>query len=495
MTVFAFRSLCGSALRAAALSVLCAPALAAAPAATDWADVARRDLQFAADAIATRHAGAVDGQPSVTVPLADGLRLARADLANVRSEQDYLRLMSRFIAGFGDPHTSINLRLSTRGWTGIVLDQVDGRYRVVWSEPGWPNALPPAGSIARTCDGVYTGTFLEMKLRPYLARSPEYPDSFSSLAQQAMFDQGLGWTPAHCVFALPDGALRRYDLPLRAVPGQVSQERLAAVRPNYRAAAKPVGVTQFGAGRYWVGMPDFHGARSGPAYEALYPKLSALKQPAWVVFDLRGNGGGDSSWGTRALSALYGEAYLDQLGSAMRMQKYLIADAATVTLFEEFVASPAHAHSRDYMRAALAKVRAAISAGQKMAATADDGAPAGANELLPARSAPRPHGPRLAALIDRGCFSSCMSFLLAIRATGDAVVLGEPTIGFSPFGEITKTDLPSGRGALYIPSALYRADQATREPFVPDHAYPGRMSDEAALTEWVGRTLDAVPVR
>jgi hypothetical protein len=147
------------------------------------------------------------------------------------------------------------------------------------------------------------------------------------------------------------------------------------------------------------------------------------------------------------------------------------------------------------MRAALAKVRAAIAAGQKMAATADDGAPAGANELLPARSAPRPHGPRLAALIDRGCFSSCMSFLLAIRATGDAVLLGEPTIGFSPFGEITGTDLPSGRGALYIPSALYRADQATREPFVPDHAYRGRMTDDAALTEWVGRTLDALPAR
>lgn len=461
----------------------------ATPAVTDWADTARRDLQFAADTIAARHAGVVDPQPSVTEPLAAGLRLGLLDAATVRGEQDYLRLMARFFAGFGDPHTAVNLRNKVRGWTGIVLDQVDGHYRVTWSEPGWPTPLPPVGALARTCDGVYAGTYLQLKVAPYLAHGGEYSDTPSSLARQAMFDSGLGWTPAQCVFALPDGSLRRFVLPLRSVPDEVGQERLDAVGQYRKASAKPVGVTVLAPGRYWVGMPDFNGARSGPAFEAVYTRLAATPDAAWVVFDLRGNGGGDSSWGTRALSALYGEAYAKQLTDADRLQKFVVADDTTVAFYEKIVASPAYAFMKTSMSGELAKVRAAIQAGAKMALVSGP-AEAAALEPAPARTVPRPRGPRLAAVIDRNCFSSCMAFLLRLKATGDAVVLGESTIGYSPFGEISRFDLPSGRGVFYVPSALYKGTQAMREPFVPDHVFDGSMSDHDKLGAWVNRTMD-----
>lgn len=470
-------------------SLLLASAGAAASDAIDWAQTARRDLQFAADTIAARHAGVIDPQASVTGPLATGLRLGLADAATVHGEQDYLRLIARFFAGFGDPHTAVNLRTSVRGWTGIVLDAVDGRYRVVWSEPDWPGALPPPGAIARTCDDVYTGTYLQLRVAPYLAHAGEYADTPSSLAREAMFDSGLGWTPAQCVFALPDGSLRRYALPLRSVPDQLSPARLDAVSRQHKASAKPAGLSTLAPGRYWVGMPDFNGARSGAAYEAVYARLGTLPDAAWVVFDLRGNGGGDSSWGTRALAALYGDTYAAQLKAADRLQKFVVADSTTVAFYEKIVASPAYAFVKVAMSKELVQVRAAIGAGAKMALV--DG-PGDTAPLAPAllRPVPRPHGPRLAAIIDRNCFSSCMTFLQRLKATGDAVVLGEPTIGYSPFGEISRFDLPSGRGSFYVPSAIYKGTQAIREPFVPDHAFTGAMRDTEALEAWVNRTLD-----
>jgi hypothetical protein len=85
-----------------------------------------------------------------------------------------------------------------------------------------------------------------------------------------------------------------------------------------------------------------------------------------------------------------------------------------------------------------------------------------------------------------------MNFLQQLQAMGDTVVLGEATIGYSPFGEIARYDLPSGRGAIYIPSAIYRTATATREPFVPDYAFSGSMADEDALQKWVNTTLDGV---
>jgi hypothetical protein len=483
-------ALCLAALGAAAsLPAAAADTAAAAPGGTDWNAVARQDLRFAIDAIRNRHAGAVAGMPSVTLPLAAGQRTGLPEVDAVRSEQDYLRLMMRFIAGFGDPHTAIDLHLAVRGWTGVVLDQVGGpasaQYRVVWSEPGWPTPLPPVGSTAQMCDEVWTGTYLQLQVAPFIDHSPEYASASGTLAQQVMLDRGLGWTPSQCVFVLPDGSRKRFALPLRSVPGEVAQARLDAIRPRYRASARPVGMSTLAPDKRWVGMPDFNGARSGAAYEALYPQLAALPKSGWVIFDLRGNGGGDSTWGNRALRALYGAPYAAQLNVAGGAREYQIADTETAALLKHYIAAPEYAASKAESEIALARIETAMRAGQKMALV--DGTPGtGADPVL----VPRPHGPRLAAVIDRNCFSSCMNFLQQLRAAGDTVVLGEPTIGYSPFGEINRHPLPSGRGALFIPSAWFETATATREPFLPEYPFAGNMADEEALQKWVNTTLD-----
>jgi len=470
-----------------------AQAMAAAntPAAADWTAIARQDLRFAADAVRTRHAGYVAGMPSVILPLEDGLRTGLAEAETVRSEQDYRRMMMRFASGFGDPHMGVDLGLSLKGWTGIMLDQIGGpmeaRFSVTWSEPGWPTPLPPVGSTAQSCDDVWIGSWLQMKVAPFWNYSAEYAVSAGRDAQLVMFDYGLGWTPKQCTFALPDGSRKRYELALRSVPGELTQAHIDQLRPRLRSIAKPVGLSALGAGKYWAGMPDFDGGHSGAAYEALYPKLAALPKAGWIVFDLRGNGGGNSSLGTRALAALYGAAYADRLSQAGGASKYQIADQETAQLLRRYIAEETHADSKAEFEADLAKVEAAMRAGEKMALVSGSG-DAGAEPF----TVRRPHGPRIAAVIDRYCFSSCMNFLQQLRAAGDTVVLGEPTIGYSPFGEINRHPLPSGRGALRIPSALFRTATATREPFVPDLVYKGNMTDDAALQKWVKTQLDGV---
>jgi hypothetical protein len=59
--------------------------------------------------MASKHAGVAAGDPSVTVPLETGLRVGLAEAGNVRSRQDYQRLMtsaSRSAAGPGWYSTS-----------------------------------------------------------------------------------------------------------------------------------------------------------------------------------------------------------------------------------------------------------------------------------------------------------------------------------------------------------------------------------------------------
>lgn len=475
-------------LRAPLATLLfCATLAHAAPDTTDWRAAAQQDMRFAIDSVRNRHAGAVHGEVDVTAALEDGGRAGLVEAAAVRTEQDYRRAMVRFIDGFGDPHTGINLGLKITGWTGVVLDRVDGDYRVIWSEPNWPHPLPPRGARVHSCDGVWTGTYLKSNVAPFLNHSAEYPTSASEAARQSMFDLGLGWTPKQCTFTLADGASRAYDLPLRAVADGIGDARIKAVRAGYMAKGRPVGLYPLAAGMGWVAMPDFDGAASGAAYEKLYAQLAAAPATGWIVFDLRGNGGGDSSLGNRALRALYGQAYADGLDNTVAYSALLIADQATADLYGRYLSQEEFAASKAEFQHRLLKVQAALKSGDKMAQTDDR-----TREQVLALAAQvrrRPGGPRIAAVIDRRCFSSCMNFVLQISAMSDTVLLGEPTLGYSPYGEINSFDLPSGHGSIRLPSALFPSFHATRAPFVPDVLYPGNIADEAAVTPWVAATL------
>jgi hypothetical protein len=276
-------------------------------------------------------------------------------------------------------------------------------------------------------------------------------------------------------------------LPLQAVAGGIGDERIAQVRKQYAAKGRPVGLYPLAADKHWVAMPDFNGGISAAAYEKLYPQLAALKKSSWVVFDLRGNGGGDSSWGGRALQALYGKEYGERLGNTAAYSKLLIADQATVGLYQRFASLPEYAASESEFEEILHKLEAVVRGGEKMAQV-DSGTREQAAALA-AQVRQRPGGPRIAAVIDRGCFSSCMNFVQQISSMADTVVLGEPTLGYSPYGEINRFNLPSGNGSVTIPAAIYTAFQATREPFVPDLPYAGNMADEPALMKWVAATL------
>ena len=466
--------------------LLCCAFAHAAPA-TDWRAAAQQDMQFAIEKIRSNHAGSVAGQVDVNRALEHGGRVGLLEAAHVETALDYRRALVRFISGFGDPHTGIDVGLKIAAWTGIVLDHADGHYRVLWSEPGWPHALPPRGATVQQCDGVWIGTYLKTSVAPFINYSLEYAPTLGEAARQSMFDFGLGWAPQGCDFTLADGSTRHYDLPLRNVADGIGEARITQVRQQYRAAARPVGLTPLAPGMAWIGMPDFNGGTSAAAYNQLYPQLAAARSAKWVVFDLRGNGGGDSSWGNRALQALYGQEYGASLGETSSYGKRLIADQATVDVYRRYASLPEYAASKGEYDALLEKLEGAIKRGDKLVEV--DGRTRAQWAALVAQLRQRPGGPRVAAVIDRRCFSSCMNFVQQISTMADTVVLGEPTIGYSPYGEIEVFKLPSGNGSIRLPSAIYTTAQAPREPFVPDLPYAGNLADDAALMKWVAARL------
>lgn len=469
------------------LSILMLGNAQAAP--PEWPAITRQDVEFAAQTLAGKHIGAVAGHLHVTEPLKNGLPVALAEAAVARDEQDYLRTISRFIYGFGDPHTGINLQLKRSGWTGLVIDRVNGQFRVIWSEKKWPNPLPEQGAAVQSCDGVWLGTYLQTSVMPYQSHAPEYSTSMSEAARSMMFERGLGIAPKRCVFKLADGRTQEFPLPMHALQdsGNISEKHILEVRKTYVAVARDVGVYALGKSMYWVGMPSFGVTDEGKAFEKVYARLEKLKQDKWIIFDLRGNGGGDSNWGTRALTALFGENYSDQLTEMGGHAKFMVASKESIAWAKTYAADPNFAASKPMFYAMIPKLEAALAAGKNTALISGDEKQS--PQALLAALPPKPAGPRVAAVIDRNCFSSCMNFLQQIKAIPGNVVLGESTLGYSPYGEIDRFKLPSERGYIYIPAAYYVVAEAAREPFVPGFPYSGNMADDSKLMSWVEEVL------
>lgn len=308
------------------------------------------------------------------------------------------------------------MHLKEQGWAGIVLDRVDGQYRGIWSEPGWTGGLPPRGAIVQSCDGEWIGSYLKDSVAPFVNHGIEYPTTFSELARQSMFDVGLGWTPQRCRFILGDGGRKDFDLPLRLVsnkPGEISEAAIAEVKKRFVATAKPVGIYRTGRDKLWLGMSNFDGRISGDAYEAMYKQLMNEKRAKWAVLDLRGNGGGDSSWGNRALQAFYGKAYGDLLDDMGVYIKELTANEPTIELYRHYASLPEFAASRSGIEKDLHVIEAAHREGRTMAQVDGMTLERALAEAAQARVLPHgpngSNGPRIAAVIDRGCFSSCMN--------------------------------------------------------------------------------------
>ena len=451
---------------------------------TDWQAAAKQDLAFAAQTIQRQHIGYVAGHPNVVIPYQDGLALAESTLQRVKTQQDYRRLLSRFVQGFGDPHLGIDLQLQTAGWSGLVISKVKDQYQVVWSEPNWPTPLPAVGAVLHSCDGVWIGSYLKNVVAPFSAHAAEYAQSARVHAQSLMFERGLNTVPKVCEFSDKSAPRRGYALSLQAVPAKVSLARITEVRRQFQARAKAVDVHALSPNRYWVGMPSFEVQDEGKAYRAMYQKLAGLKQAELIVFDLRGNGGGASSWGTEAIASLFGQDYAAQVEQYGGSAKSMIADQPTIQLLRDYAANPAFASFKAEMNTAADKLTQAQQAGEKT------GLVSGSKNLsLPATTATKPAGPRLAALIDHHCFSSCMNFLQQLKAIPGTVVLGESTLGYSPYGEIMPVALPGGRATLYVPTAFFTVKEAAREPFVPDHAFPGDLRDDAAIGKWIDQVI------
>lgn len=473
----------------ASLLAASAPVLAATYP-NHWPDIARTDLDFVYQTLKDNHPGALDKQnPYFTEWLEKGYSAASAGAKGAASIGDAKRVLARYAAGFGDMHlqVSFNQSANSLNWPGLVMGRSGTRYSVTGRADDWPTGLPAIGATLVSCDGRAPDTLMNDDVLPALYNTPGLAAVKNMFMFQFFADSELApHQYRSCVFA--DAAGRQeFTLKWQRISRVAYVGHWDKANP---AGPKKSSMTEVAPKTWWIHLPQF---QPGPDEEkeltALIARTATLRGAELLIFDTRGNAGGNSQWGDDVLEGLYGAPYLKYLQAKQASQSYAeyrvsqgnfdYNESSLAVLTRQFGAGSSSAkHQADL----VARMRAALAAGTPFLRQT----PARAAEALPA-TPPQPLTRARAVLVtDSDCVSSCLDFADAVRRLPGMKHLGQTTNADTLFMEVRYVDLPSKLGVLVVAQKVYRNRlRGHNQPLVPQLEYDGRIGDTEALRRWV----------
>ncbi|UMR32296.1 S41 family peptidase [Massilia sp. MB5] len=479
-------------LLASVFALAALPHAHAADTVNPWSALAQADLDFVQQSIRDNHPGPVDKENAYFKAwLERGYAEASAQAAQARSLGDVQKMLARYIAGFADGHMALSFYHQSRSmrWANMIVLRQGGRYRVAHSG----QADVPVNAELLSCDGRAIDAIVKEDLAPAFLNNPELDWIKTELAPLVLLNEEVHPHAeyAACRIAV-DGQARSVALQWSDVARNIFYDQLDRVRPMMD---KKSSITQVGPKQYWVRLPQFQPkAAEIEELKELTKQMAGLRDAELVVFDTRGNNGGNSAWGNDILAALYGEAYINQLRSRDHGYAEWRVSAGNLEHIRQRIlpmlrkqyeeTSPAYR-----VWAGMAqRMQTALEQGQPFLRQRDEddvlNAPGG--QAAPLSKA------RAALVTKSGCASACLDFADVVLALPDAVHLGETTGADTVYMEVRPLVLPSGLARLVLAQKVYRDRlRAHNAAYVPNLPFDGPIQNDARLKPWVLEQLKA----
>ncbi|XLZ68255.1 S41 family peptidase [Massilia sp. SR12] len=481
----------------ALLLAVCGAAHSASP----WAELARADLDFVYQTVRADHPGMVDqANPYFRAWAEQGYAQALAELPKVRSLHDAQVLLRRYFAGFADGHMWLTYQYekSAVRWAGMLVQRQGQRYVLGHSE----ESAVPVGAELLACDGRKVDALIEQDLIPGAFNNPQLDWLKSDLANHvlAVVEQNVHAEYARCTFSV-HGAAREVALAWRDFAQYKFDTLVQSIQPQL---GKDSMVTQVKPGTYWVRLPQFQpNDAQVKQLNDVAARMPALRNAELIVFDTRGNSGGNSVWGRRVLAALVGEAYLQQQTRSEDYAEWRASAGNLAYLRDSMLPRLTRQYGAGHkdlalweslqrrMQQSIAEGRPFVRQDEDKDANADAPLPASAQ---PGKAAAAPLAPlskaHIALITQSGCASACLDFADYALALPGTVHLGETTGADTVYMDVRPLALPSGLGRFSMAQKVYRGrTRAHNAAYVPHIPYPGAIHDTAALQAWAMQQL------
>lgn len=456
--------------------------------AAEWQAMARADLDASHALVLSAHPGTIDElNPGFNQWTEDGYRQAQQLIARVVSYDTAVAAVRFYVSGFRDGHFAYTDEMHakhpviTSGWR---VQETDGNYVVTGTMKNWPAPLPPAGARLLQCDGRTPDKIIEEDIAPYSDRRdlPYVRTRLASLLGDLLL---AGTEMKRCQFDTGAGKLVDYQLVYRSA----SFDEVLGMRAA-RQRSPVVNRYSFSDGVLWIGAHNFSlqpDSPQGQELEAMLKELPNLKGVRQIVFDTRGNNGGDSGIGQRIFDAATGGLDFDRTNMERLPRSYAqwrVSDVSIVKIIQhaDDATRLYGAQSPQLMRhsAFLDRLQRARTEGRTW--VQQEGDVVLTRSAIAARNGRlRSFSGAIALVTDSGCASACLDFADLVRSVPGALHLGQTTSADTVYMDIGFAKLPSGN-RLIVPTKVWRNRvRGNNEVLTPDIPLRVNMKDDAAV--------------
>lgn len=224
-----------------------------------------------------------------------------------------------------------------------------------------------------------------------------------------------------------------------------------------------------------IKLSTFDISANNSQFKAVLDLMKNFRNKDKIIFDLRGNHGGNSFIGSQILNSLFGKEYSEHKRN--EMNKYFFVDwRASIenfnylnNLYFEFKTQfSQESNEAISLKKVIDGMKKSIDDGKiyyRELHEHNDINVSNKNNLLKSN---------LFAIIDKDCASACLDFIDEIKSLHNSVYLiGQTTNADRFYMEIRPSILPSGLGIFWFPMKVYRNRiRKDNAPYYPDINYP-----------------------
>jgi hypothetical protein len=457
-----------------------------------WRERALMDLEFIHAELGEHHPGPVDTlNPWFRDWYERGYEEARRRAESITSYAGYYFAIQYYMVGFQDGHLGalaenpLDAELDRR-WPGFLVEYDRGAFRVMEDNLTDPR-LPPAGARLVSCDGTSAAGMAESILQTYVGLW-SVNGVRPRLAPWLLVDDGNPWIqrPDACVFETDAGS-SEWQFDWRPIDPDTLRTLFEATATSRKP---PIGVREFDDGKWWITLSSFNSNDSqvvsaiDEVIGIMDARRSELLAANAIVFDVRGNHGGNSAHGRRVARALWGEGVMAALPPRWEGIDWRVS-AANADFLRRFNLSRMEssvgpdAEATHAYRALVDAMDHAVSNNDlfyhESTTTADRRAPP-----------ENPVSGRVFFLTDSWCASACLDFADLMYAIDGVTHVGTETGADAIYIDNRSVDLPSEEGWLGFSMKVYRGRvRGHNVSYTPAVIWEGSMADEEGLERWI----------
>jgi uncharacterized ubiquitin-like protein YukD len=231
---------------------------------------------------------------------------------------------------------------------------------------------------------------------------------------------------------------------------------------------KRLSISQLSNDIPWISLPTFDlNISQEKDFEQLIKDISKFQTKKYIIFDLRGNQGGNSDYGSKIANALFGEGYAYQKRCSLNKKTYV--DWRVIKGNLDHIASLLIRYPSSWLQNVAHGLKASIMRGKNYYREYSSESCDLKNNLTLLHTVRT----KIIIIIDALNVSAALDFIDELKImTTNLILVGQTTKADRLYMEVRTLSLPSGLGSFSFPIKVYRNRlRSDNQSYLPDIKY------------------------